>query len=157
LQPTLLNIYAKSCGNPFGGFRYKWGQRFWHMFTVTMAMVAILKIPRPECTSWDKIDKISMFSDFNENLYLGLLWSEELIGNDNNCLHGHFYFQNDRRQNRKKIQCSSDKFKARRKRGIIIIIIIIRNGTKTISLQTSLGDLIIRNGAKTISLQSLGT
>jgi hypothetical protein len=46
------------------------------MFTVTMAMAAILKIPRPECTSldWDadKIGKISMFSDFNENLYLGL-------------------------------------------------------------------------------------
>jgi hypothetical protein len=31
----------------------------------------------------------------------------------------------------------------------IIIIIIIRNGAKTISLQTSFGDLIIiRNGAK---------
>ena len=44
---------------------------------------------------------------------------------------------------------------------IIIIIIIIRNGAKTISLQTSFGDLIIiviiRKGAKTISLQtSLG-
>ena len=38
----------------------------------------------------------------------------------------------------------------------IIIIIIIRNGAKTISLQTSFGDLI-RNGAKTISHQtSLG-
>ena len=29
-----LNIYAKSCGNPFGSFRYKWGQRFWHMFRI---------------------------------------------------------------------------------------------------------------------------
>jgi hypothetical protein len=28
ILPTLLNIYAKFCGNPFGGFRYKWGQRF---------------------------------------------------------------------------------------------------------------------------------
>ena len=40
---------------------------------------------------------------------------------------------------------------------IIIIIIIIRNGAKTISLQTSFGDLIIiiiRKGAKTISLQT---
>jgi hypothetical protein len=38
---------------------------------------------------------------------------------------------------------------------IIIIIIIRRNGAKTISLQTSFGDLIIiRNGAKTISLQT---
>ena len=34
-----------------------------------------------------------------------------------------------------------------------IKIIITRNGAKTISLQTSFGDLI-RNGAKTISLQS---
>jgi hypothetical protein len=33
-------------------------------------------------------------------------------------------------------------------------IIIIRNGTKTIILQTSFGDLIIRNGAKKISLQT---
>ena len=42
-----------------------------------------------------------MFSDFNENWYLGLFWSEELIGNDENCIHGYFYFQNGRRQNRK--------------------------------------------------------
>ena len=28
ILPTLLNIYAKFCGNPFGGFRYKWGQNF---------------------------------------------------------------------------------------------------------------------------------
>jgi hypothetical protein len=47
-----------------------------------------------------KIGKISMFSDFNENLYLGLFWSEELIGNDENCMQGHFYFQNGRHQNR---------------------------------------------------------
>jgi hypothetical protein len=34
--------------------------------------------------------------------------------------------------------------------------LIIRNGAKTISLETSFGDLIIiRNGAKTISLQTL--
>ena len=39
----------------------------------------------------DKIGKISMFSDFNENWYLGLFWSEELIGNDENCIQGHFY------------------------------------------------------------------
>jgi hypothetical protein len=32
-----------------------------------------------------------MFSDFNENWYQGLFWSEELIGNDGNCIHGHFY------------------------------------------------------------------
>ena len=37
----------------------------------------------------------------------------------------------------------------------MFIIIIIRNGAKTISLQTSFGDLIIiRNGAKKISLQT---
>jgi hypothetical protein len=34
-----------------------------------------------------------------------------------------------------------------------MIIIIIRNGAKTISPQTSLGDLIIRNGANTICIQ----
>jgi hypothetical protein len=45
------------------------------------------------------IVNISMFSDFNENWYLGLFLSEELIGNDENCIQGHFYFQNGRRQN----------------------------------------------------------
>jgi hypothetical protein len=39
----------------------------------------------------DKIGKISMFSDFNENWYLEVFWSEELIGNDENCIQGHFY------------------------------------------------------------------
>ena len=39
----------------------------------------------------DKIGTISMFSDFNENWYLGLFWSEELIGNDENCIQGHSY------------------------------------------------------------------
>jgi hypothetical protein len=34
----------------------------------------------------DKIGTISMFSDFNENRYLRLYWSEELIGNDENCI-----------------------------------------------------------------------
>ena len=36
----------------------------------------------------NKIDKISVFSNFNENWYLGLFWSEELIGNDENCIQG---------------------------------------------------------------------
>jgi hypothetical protein len=48
----------------------------------------------------NKIGKISMSSDFNENWYLGLFWSEKLIGNDENCIQGHFYFQNGRWQNR---------------------------------------------------------
>ena len=39
----------------------------------------------------NKIGKISMFSNFNENWYLGLFWSEELIGNDENCIKGQFY------------------------------------------------------------------
>ena len=39
----------------------------------------------------DKIVNISMFSNFNENLYLGLFWSEELIGNGENWIQGHFY------------------------------------------------------------------
>jgi hypothetical protein len=39
----------------------------------------------------DKIGKISMFSNCNEHWYLGLFWSEELIGIDENCIQGHFY------------------------------------------------------------------
>jgi hypothetical protein len=34
---------------------------------------------------------MQLVSDFNENWYLGLFWSEELIGNDENCIQGHFY------------------------------------------------------------------
>jgi len=34
----------------------------------------------------DKIGKISMFSDFNENGYLRLFSSEEFIGNDENSI-----------------------------------------------------------------------
>jgi hypothetical protein len=40
------------------------------MFTVSLATAAILKIPRMAAIfkmTADKIDKISMFSDFNEN------------------------------------------------------------------------------------------
>jgi hypothetical protein len=48
-------------------------------------MAAIIKMVA------DKIGKISIFSDFNENWYLGLFWSGELIGNDENCIQGHFY------------------------------------------------------------------
>jgi hypothetical protein len=47
-------------------------------------MAAILKMTA------DKIGKISMFSDYNDNWYLGLFWSEGLIGNDENCIQGHF-------------------------------------------------------------------
>ena len=57
-------------------------------------MAAIFKM------ATDKIGKISMLSDFNENLYLGLFWSGELIGDDEYCIQGHFYFQNGRQQNR---------------------------------------------------------
>ena len=39
----------------------------------------------------NKIGKISIFSNFNENWYLGLFWSEELIGDDEYCIQGHFY------------------------------------------------------------------
>jgi hypothetical protein len=28
-----------------------------------------------------------MVSDFNENWYLGVFWSEELVGNDETCIH----------------------------------------------------------------------
>jgi hypothetical protein len=34
----------------------------------------------------DKIVKISMISDFNENWYVSLFWSDELIGNYQHCI-----------------------------------------------------------------------
>ena len=39
----------------------------------------------------NKIDKLLMVSEFNENWYLGVFWSEELVGNDEICIQGHFY------------------------------------------------------------------
>jgi len=39
----------------------------------------------------NKIGKLSMVSDFNENWYLGVFWSQELFGNDEICIHGHFH------------------------------------------------------------------
>jgi hypothetical protein len=38
-----------------------------------------------------KIDKLLIVSDFNENWYLGIFWSEELVGNDEICIQGHLY------------------------------------------------------------------
>jgi hypothetical protein len=32
-----------------------------------------------------------MVSDFNENWYLGVFWSEEFVGSDESCVQGHFY------------------------------------------------------------------
>jgi hypothetical protein len=38
----------------------------------------------------NKIVKLSMVSDFNEHWYLGVYWSEELVGNDETwILHPH--------------------------------------------------------------------
>jgi hypothetical protein len=34
---------------------------------------------------------ILMVSDFNENWYLGVFWSEELVGNDEICIQDYFY------------------------------------------------------------------
>jgi hypothetical protein len=59
------------------------GCKFHHYQLIRMA--TIFKM------ATNKISKISMFFHFNENLYLGLFWSEELIGNDENCIQGHFY------------------------------------------------------------------
>ena len=39
----------------------------------------------------NKIGKLLMVSDFNENWYLGVFWSEELIGNEEIYIQGHFY------------------------------------------------------------------
>jgi hypothetical protein len=33
------------------------------------------------------LNPMSMVSDFNENWYLGVFWSEELVGNDETCIH----------------------------------------------------------------------
>jgi 3-hydroxymyristoyl/3-hydroxydecanoyl-(acyl carrier protein) dehydratase len=39
----------------------------------------------------NKIDKLLMVSDFNENLYLGVFWSEEFVSNNEICIQDHFY------------------------------------------------------------------
>jgi hypothetical protein len=39
----------------------------------------------------NKIDKLLMVSDFNEHCNLEVFWSEELVGNDEICIQGHFY------------------------------------------------------------------
>ena len=114
ILPTLLNIYAKFCGNPFGGFRYKWGQRFpwqWWPFWKFQDLNAPLEMGIHLPVKFSK-DRIASLWEFGRTNWL------------------------------------------RRRRGGIIII-IRRNGAKTISLQTSFGDLIIiRNAAKTIGLQT---
>jgi hypothetical protein len=38
-----------------------------------------------------KTGKLLMVSDFNENLYLGVFWSEKLVGNDEICIQGNFF------------------------------------------------------------------
>jgi hypothetical protein len=55
------------------------------MITTTFSVFFIFKMAA------DKIGKISMFSNLNENWYLGLFWSEELIVNDENCIQGNLY------------------------------------------------------------------
>ena len=55
------------------------------LMTIAFRVIFIFKM------ATNKIGNISMFSDFNENWYLGLFWSEELIGNDENCFQGNFY------------------------------------------------------------------
>jgi hypothetical protein len=62
-------------------------------------MAAILKMAA------DKIGTISMFSDFNENRYIRLYWSKELIGNDENCIRMTAIFKMDADKSAK-FQCS---------------------------------------------------
>ena len=38
-----------------------------------------------------KIDKLLMVSDFKDNWYLGVFWSEELVGNDEIYMQGRLY------------------------------------------------------------------
>ena len=70
------NPYAKSCRNPFGGFRYKWGQRFWHTFTVSIATLL-----RWGSTFLWSLVKIG--SSVSENL-VGQVHSEKKRNNNNN-------------------------------------------------------------------------
>jgi hypothetical protein len=42
----------------------------------------------------------SVVSDISEVKDFDICSNEELIGNDENCIQGHFYFQNGRQQNR---------------------------------------------------------
>ena len=44
----------------------------------------------------NKIVKLSMVSDFNENWNLGVFWSEELDGNDDICIHMPEFWYGDR-------------------------------------------------------------
>ena len=39
----------------------------------------------------NKIYKLSIVSDFNENVYQGIFWSEEFVGNDEICIQDNFY------------------------------------------------------------------
>ena len=55
------------------------------MMKIALRVIFIFKMAA------DKIGKISMFSNLNENWNLGLFWSEELIVNDENCIQGNFY------------------------------------------------------------------
>jgi hypothetical protein len=51
-----------------------------HFYDATVSKMAV-----------NKIDKLLMVSDFNENCNLEVFWSEELVGNDETCIHGHYY------------------------------------------------------------------
>ena len=47
---------------------------------------------RPPFSKWlPKKSSNCQWSDFNENWYLGVFWSEELVGNDEICSQFHFY------------------------------------------------------------------
>jgi hypothetical protein len=97
ILPTLLNIYAKSCGNAFGSFRNKWGQRLWRTLKVSMATAVILKIPRPECTSWNG-DPPSCLVKIGSSL------SENLVGKNRSKK------RKKSNNNNKKKRCKNNKF-----------------------------------------------
>ena len=39
----------------------------------------------------NKIDKLLMVSNFNENWYIGVFWNEKFVGNNEICIQGHLY------------------------------------------------------------------
>ena len=55
------------------------------MMKIASRVIFIFKIAA------NKIGKISVFSNFNDNWYLGVFWSKEFVGNDETCIQDHFY------------------------------------------------------------------
>jgi hypothetical protein len=78
MQFSSLPINSTLQNNP----RYQFSLKSETIDNLTILLAAI---------SANKIEKLLMVSDFNENWYLGVFCSEELVGNYEICIQGHFY------------------------------------------------------------------